>query len=231
MGSKRIRAALYGDGSALAANHVQGSAGDLVLTHGYDLVDMLARVRRPPTVTIITRMSRFPFAGAVAVAVAMRRWPETRILVDVTTSDTRAADLAEAADHGLLARAPANTRPGDWLSEQIQDIAAADTIAERDGLIEDIPHLERLTPQSLETLRLRLAGYSIREAAGLLSYGPSTVRAHLKSAYTRLGVNTDVHALRLGLKWGFAPDPKPASIGGDTQWQGPRAAVAYYARR
>jgi len=65
---------------------------------------------------------------------------------------------------------------------------------------DDLTGLLVLTPRELDVLRLLAVGHSTDEVAVLLGILPTTVRSHVKSLLSKLGVHSRVEAVSLLLR-------------------------------
>ncbi len=65
---------------------------------------------------------------------------------------------------------------------------------------DDLTGLLVLTPRELDVLRLLAVGHSTDEVAVLLGILPTTVRSHVKSLLSKLGVHSRVKAVSLLLR-------------------------------
>ena len=101
----------------------------------------------------------------------------------------------------------AGTRSMLMRLSQVAGVAHAER-AKWSGLSErDLPGLEDLTPRERDMLSRLIAGYRVRSIASDLVLSPSTVRSHLASIFTKLGVSNQsdlisaVRAARPNLRW------------------------------
>jgi DNA-binding NarL/FixJ family response regulator len=65
---------------------------------------------------------------------------------------------------------------------------------------DDVTGLLVLTPRELDVLRLLAVGHSTHEVAVLLGILPTTVRSHVKSLLSKLGVHSRLEAVSLLLR-------------------------------
>jgi DNA-binding CsgD family transcriptional regulator len=74
---------------------------------------------------------------------------------------------------------------------------------------DDVTGLLVLTPRELDVLRLLAVGHSTHEVAVLLGILPTTVRSHVKSLLSKLGVHSRLEAVSLLLRH----DPTSSRLG------------------
>jgi DNA-binding CsgD family transcriptional regulator len=77
-------------------------------------------------------------------------------------------------------------------------------IAPAETGVEHQAALQELTSRELEVLRLLAQGLTSMEIAGTLSVSPNTVSTHIRSIFSKLGVNTRSAATRYALTHGLA---------------------------
>ena len=170
---------------------VIGSAGSVA--------DSVARVLelKPDLVLVDFRLTDGTGADA-AIAIRQVR-PETK-LIFLTREDTDAARFAalESGASGFIHK-----------SRAAQDVVdAIRTVAEGGSLFtprsiaqllnsrrEVEAQLERLTPREKEVLRLMAEGVSSREIASRLGISYTTVRTHIRSLGSKLGVHSKLEAI------------------------------------
>ncbi len=121
--------------------------------------------------------------------------------------DRGSAPLAEAA--GFLSKAVARDAIGGAIAAVARgeivlspDVRAslAGALRERDG-----QHAPVLTPRERAVLALAAEGRSTGEIAAILSVRSATVKAHLRSIYTKLGVSDRTSAVAAAIRRGLLP--------------------------
>ena len=139
--------------------------------------------------------------------------PRAMALVLTASSDREAyAKAVEAGAAGVLhksvrvqrvvgaARSLLAGEPLFSAGEVIELLRLADQSRARDR--DAHRHVERLTPRELEVLRALADGLSDREVSESLRVGVGTVRNHLVSIFSKLGVNSRLQALVFALRHG-----------------------------
>ena len=147
------------------------------------------------------------------------RWePPPYLVVLADTDDTRrAADLLRGGVSGWVSR----TATIGTLASAIERVCAGETVIPGDVLTEVIGSLSRgraggarreevlarLTPREQEILELLQHGLGRAEIAAMLHVSPNTVRTHVQSILSRLGVHSILAAVALVRDDGYCPTP------------------------
>ena len=134
--------------------------------------------------------------GAEATKRILQANPAARILILTTfgTSD----ELRRALDNGALSAIVKDSDHGELLAA-IRATAAGkryiSPIVERQLKATDEPTC--LTPRQIEILQLVAKGYSNPEIARILHHGRDCIKAHLKTAFSRLGAASRAEAVSI----------------------------------
>jgi DNA-binding CsgD family transcriptional regulator len=141
----------------------------------------------------------------LAVAAAVATVEELRAVVDASGADVI---ITSDPDPGVGSRGPVVIVLED--SAAVADVVAAVAGGRpRPGFprVHHDPHPARaevrLTPREIEVLQLVSGGMSTREVAGLIGISHRTVDNYKQSAFTKLGVNSQAHAVGLALRSGL----------------------------
>ena len=157
-------------------------------------VTRLADSLRPDVIIMDLMM---PFVnGAEATKRILQANPKAKILILTTfaTSD----ELRSALDNGALSAIVKDSDYGELLAA-IRATAAGtryiSTVVERQLKAADEP--TDLTPRQIEILQLVAKGYSNPEIARILHHGRDCIKAHLKTAFARLGASSRAEAVSI----------------------------------
>ena len=189
---------------------VEGIEVVLEAAGGREAVERLPEAR-PDVVLLDLRM---PDLDGLSVLRELGRRGELPPTVVLTTFDEDAA-LLEALRHGargFLLKDVSLER----LTEAIRTVAAGGTLIQP-ALTERVlraaldagcafPHLDPpdpLTEREVEVLRLLSGGYNNREIAGALGIAEGTVKNHISSVLSKLGVRDRTRAVLKGLELGL----------------------------
>jgi DNA-binding NarL/FixJ family response regulator len=158
---------------------------DLPDGDGTDLIGALRAVNPRGMVLVLTaNASRSAFARAVEAGAA-----------GVLHKTVRIQQVVDAARTLLSGRSLFSTE------EIVELLRLAEQSRERDR--ETHRYVERLTPRELEVLQALADGLSDKEVSKSLHVGVGTVRNHLVSIFSKLGVNSRLQALVFALRQGI----------------------------
>ncbi|MFA9429061.1 response regulator [Egicoccus sp. AB-alg2] len=181
-----------GDGDAALAA-IDAHAPDVVLLDlqmpgrdGIGTLQELATRPSPPPVLVLTT-----FDDDELVLRALKAGAKGYLLKDVTLEQLVDA-VRTLADGGNLVQPAITERLVQALSTPVTD---------RPG--ERFQRHEPLTPRELEILRLLAGGYANREIAEALHLAPGTVKNHVSSVLTKLGVRDRTRAVLRALDLGL----------------------------
>lgn len=184
-----------------------------VVAEAADGEEALARLADTP-VDLLLLDVRMPRRSGVEVLEELRRRGAVPPAILLTTFDDDAALLAgiRAGARGWLLKDVEFER----LRDAIRAVAAGGTmlspaITERAvrGVAAAPPDFDslsppdRLTPRETEILRLMAGGYSNREIADALHAGEGTVKNHVSSILSKLGVRDRTRAVLKGIELGY----------------------------
>ena len=151
---------------------------------GIDVLRRLAAARQlPPTILLTT------FDDDEALLAGMHAGARGFLLKDVSFETLTAAIRAVARGETLI-------RPA--VTER-----AIRTIEESPPAIESLDPPDRLTPREVEVLRLIAAGWSNREIADAIGTREGTVKNHISSVLSKLGVRDRTRAVLRALELGL----------------------------
>lgn len=170
-----------------------------VVGHTGSVAESIARVAelRPDLALIDFRLT--DGTGADAAAGIRQVRPETR-LIFLTREDTEAARFAavEAGASAFIHK----SRAAQDVVEAIRTVAHGGTLFTPHSIAtllnsrrEVEAQLERLTPREKEVLRMMAEGISSREIANRLGISYTTVRTHIRSLGSKLGVHSKLEAI------------------------------------
>lgn len=184
------------EGLAALVNDQQDMA---VVGHVGSVAESVARVAelKPDLVLIDFRLT--DGTGADAAAGIRQLRPETRIIF-LTREDSDAARFAalEAGASAFIHK----SRAAQDVVDAIRTVAGGGTLFTPRTISQLLnsrreveAQLERLTPREKEVLRLMAEGTSSREIAGRLGISYTTVRTHIRSLGSKLGVHSKLEAI------------------------------------
>lgn len=187
---------------------ILGAEPDLdVVGEAADGAEALSQARQlaPDVVVMDVRMPRVDGIAATRRLAGLDRPP--RVLVVTTFEhDSYVLEALEAGAHGfLLKRAGA-----DQLVHAVRTVASAEGLLFPESirdLVRQIPGPDRslpeLTSREEEVLRLLARGHNNAEIAGELFLGQETVKSHVRSLLTKLGVRDRTQAVVAAFRSGF----------------------------
>lgn len=184
------------EGLAALVNDQQDMA---VVGHVGSVAESVARVAelKPDLVLIDFRLT--DGTGADAAAGIRQLRPETRIIF-LTREDSDAVRFAalEAGASAFIHK----SRAAQDVVDAIRTVAGGGTLFTPRTISQLLnsrreveAQLERLTPREKEVLRLMAGGTSSREIAGRLGISYTTVRTHIRSLGSKLGVHSKLEAI------------------------------------
>jgi NarL family two-component system response regulator LiaR len=147
--------------------------------------------------------------GVAATRMILDRWPEIRVLVltsfqekDLVQDALQAGAtgyLLKNVSGGELAEAIRSTYAGKptLAREAVESLIQADSSGPSPG--------DDLTRRELEVLALLIKGLSNPEIAGRLSISRSTVKSHVSSILSKLGVSNRAEAIALAIEHKIIP--------------------------
>ncbi len=177
-----------------------------------------ARELRPDVVLMDVRMPRVDGVAATREIVSWPRRPRVLVLTTFDLDEVVDEALAAGADGFLLKRATP-----EQLVDGIRTVFAGDALVApavtRRLLAEHArrraPDRERLalaaplTEREADVLRALAEGLSNVEIAGRILVSPETVKTHIKSILTKLGVRDRTQAVVWAYRTGFLDAPRP----------------------
>lgn len=143
----------------------------------------LYRELRPEVVIMDLMMPGM--GGAKATAEILRADPTARILI--LSSFTGSPNMRRAVEAGALGAMDKNSSKADLLAA-IRTVAAGKRLIDTAILGSVSEPRCRLSPRQTEIIALVAKGFTNAEIANLLGIGLESVKEHLKTAFTRLGV-------------------------------------------
>ena len=179
-----------------------------------------ARAHRPDVALLDIRMPALD--GLSAAAELRRAVPDTAVIMLTTFGEDEyiahaleigvAGFLLKSGDpYELMAAIRAAREGASYLSPRIAhrviQQVGGDTLARRSAALERVG---ALTPREREVLALLGAGWSNAEIGRRLFLVEGTVKAHVSTVFTRLGVRNRVQAAVLAHEAGIVTDPGPA---------------------
>ena len=170
-----------------------------VVGYASSLADTLVRAKELQPDLVLVEF-RLPDGTAADVASAVRQVrPDTR-LIFLAREDSESVRFAavEAGAGAFIHKSSA----GQELVDAIRTVAAGGSLI-TPGTIANLitsrreveAQLERLTPREIQVLRLMAEGMSSRDIAGLLGISYTTVRTHIRSLGSKLGVHSKLEAV------------------------------------
>jgi DNA-binding NarL/FixJ family response regulator len=189
--------------------------------HGFDVVGDAASgdaalpliERRRPNVVVMD-LAMPGMSGIEATREIARRFPDVAVVVvTVSAAEADVLDALEAGAAGYLVkdsepsaivRAVETAMSGDTsLSPRIAKLVLQRARAAPGGAAAATLVAEALTDRELEVLRLLADGLDNREIARLLFVSPTTVKRHVSSIVSKLGVSNRVQAAILAVRAGL----------------------------
>ncbi|HVN30708.1 MAG TPA: response regulator transcription factor [Thermoanaerobaculaceae bacterium] len=181
---------------------VIGEAGD-----GGEALDLVA-AKSPDVLLLDVRMPVLDGIEVVRRLAAAHRLPPTILLTTFDDDEALLAGMRAGARGFLLKDVTLET-----LTDAIRAVARGETlirpaVTERalkalEQLRPELASLDRpdpLTPREIEVLRLLAAGWSNREIAGAIGTREGTVKNHISSVLSKLGVRDRTRAVLRGLE-------------------------------
>jgi DNA-binding NarL/FixJ family response regulator len=177
-----------------------------------------ARELRPDVVLMDVRMPRVDGVAATREIVSWPRRPRVLVLTTFDLDEVVDEALAAGADGFLLKRATP-----EQLVDGIRTVFAGDALVapavtrrllaeharrrapDRERLVLAVP----LTEREADVLRALAEGLSNVEIAGRISVSPETVKTHIKSILSKLGVRDRTQAVVWAYRTGFVDTPYP----------------------
>ena len=170
-----------------------------VVGHAGSVADSITRVAelKPDLVLVDFRLT--DGTGADAAAAIRQLRPETK-LIFLTREDSDAARIAaiEAGASAFIHKSRAAQEVVDAIRTVAQggSLFTPRSIAQLLNTRREIEaQLERLTPREKEVLRLMAEGTSSRDIASKLGISYTTVRTHIRSLGSKLGVHSKLEAI------------------------------------
>ncbi len=170
-----------------------------VVGSAVSVADSIARAAelKPDLVLMDFRLTDGTGADAASAIRQMR--PDTR-LIFLTREDSDAARIAalEAGASAFIHK----SRAAQEVVDAIRTVAQGGTLFTPRSIAQLLntrreveAQLERLTPREKEVLRLMAEGTSSRDIAGKLGISYTTVRTHIRSLGSKLGVHSKLEAI------------------------------------
>ena len=158
------------------------------------------RAHRPDITLMDLQM---PDVNGLEALIAIRgEFPDARIIM--LTTYTGDVQVLRAMQVGARAYLLKNLLDKELL-QTIRAVHAGKKTLSAEASFELAEHAtdEALTPAEVEVLRLIAAGNANKEIAAQLSITEETVKGHMKSIFTKLGVHDRAHAVTIGVKRGI----------------------------
>ena len=170
-----------------------------VIGHAGSVADSVARALelKPDIVVVDFRLTDGTGADA-ALAIRQVR-PETKMIF-LTREDTDAARFAalESGASGFIHK----SRAAQEVVDAIRTVAGGGSLFTPRAIAQLLnsrreveTQLERLTPREKEVLRMMAEGVSSREIASRLGISYTTVRTHIRSLGSKMGVHSKLEAI------------------------------------
>ncbi len=200
--SKKTRVLIVEDHQVVAeglAALINDQADMQVVGHSGSVSESIARVAelRPDLVVVDFRLTDGTGADA-AVAIRQIR-PDTK-LIFLTREDSDAARFA-ALESGASAFIH-KSRAAQEVVEAVRKVAAGGSLFTPRSIAQLLntrreveSQLERLTPREKEVLRMMAEGMASRDIAKKLGISYTTVRTHIRSLGSKLGVHSKLEAI------------------------------------
>lgn len=192
---------------------IVGEAGD-----GEEAI-RVARREHPDVVLMDVQMPRMDGLEATAALTALDRAPKVLVLTTFERDDYVFSALRAGASGFILKNAPT-----DQLVDAVRVVAAGDALlapsvtrriisefTRRPATMANSRALERLTDRELEVLRIVATGLTNAEIAERLFVGEATVKSHVSSVLTKLGLRDRVQAVVFAYDNGVV---EPGTAGG-----------------
>lgn len=155
--------------------------------------------------------------GAQATRLAKARWPRTRVVMVTSMSgDETILETVQAGADGYLTK----DRAMDDVIAAVHAAHAGEMLLPPEvlgGMVRrltegpaEAPLAAALTPRELEVLRLLARGTSTRGMADMMSVSPETVRTHVQAVRRKLGAQSKLQAVTIGLQRGLIDPPRSA---------------------
>lgn len=153
--------------------------------------------------------------GAQATRLAKARWPRTRVvMVTSMSADETILESVQAGADGYLTK----DRAMDDVIAAVQAAHAGEMLLPPEvlgGMVRrladdhaDPPLAAALTPRELEVLRHLARGTSTRGVADAMRVSPETVRTHVQAVRRKLGAQSKLQAVTIGLRRGLIDPPR-----------------------
>ena len=151
---------------------------------------------RPDVIIMDLMMPRLN--GVVATEQILRKRPDAKILILTTFGDSK--DIKRALDSGALGAMVKDSAHAELINAIRATARGERTLspAIRNQLRSSAPKPD-LTPRQLEILSYVAKGLNNREIAPLIGIGPDCVKAHLKTAFARLGAASRSEAVAIAV--------------------------------
>ena len=159
-----------------------------------------AKSLRPDVVLMDLMMPTM--GGLEATAQIMNEIPETRVLVLTTFSES--PDVRKALDAGAAGAIVKDANREAFVSA-IRQVISGEKVVSREMLesLNVFAGMPDLSPRQREIVRYVAKGLNNKEIASLLGIGRDCVKAHLKAAFSRLGVASRSEAAALAVRCGI----------------------------
>ncbi|MEM8982386.1 MAG: response regulator transcription factor [Pseudomonadota bacterium] len=172
-------------------------AVDLVQAHSPDVVLMDIRM---PRLTGIDAVRALVDAGLTTPVIMLTTFDDHEHLLDSVRAGARGYLLKDVTLENLVAAIDSVARGGTMLQPAITtrliDALSVDATAQP-------APLETLSPKELDVLRLMAGGYSNKEISSALSNSEGTVKNHVSSILSKLGVRDRTRAVLKALEHGL----------------------------
>ncbi len=189
---------------------VVGEAGDGVAA--------LELLEREPVDIMVLDLNMPRMDGFTCLDNVRRRWPELPVIILTVDEDPEVA--VEVLRRGAAAYVPKFVRPSD-LGALVRQVAGGSILVGGNRLAEVIGNTERpapsshsaygLTQRELEVLALVAQGKSNSEIAAALFITTKTVKYHLTTIFSKLGVKNRTEAAALALGKRLVTNGQPGS--------------------
>lgn len=157
--------------------------------------------------------------GAQATRLAKARWPRTRVvMVTSMSADETILETVQAGADGYLTK----DRAMDDVIAAVQAAHAGEMLLPPEvlgGMVRRLtearaepPLAAALTPRELEVLRHLARGMSTRGMADAMRISPETIRTHVQAVRRKLGAQSKLQAVTIGLSRGLIDPPRGRDI-------------------